>query len=70
MITDLTDSFFELAGTPSTRHTQSNWNASLFIKTSTSYLCDLKELDSKLNDLDRSTPSHNQPSDRVHGSRR
>jgi len=58
MITDLTETFFELAGTTNSRHTQSNWNASIFIKTSTSYLCDLKELDSKLNDLDRSRDTH------------
>ncbi len=51
MIVDLTDSFYESASSSRTSHTQSNWHASVFIKTSTSYLSDLNLLDSKLIDL-------------------
>ena len=54
MIVDLTEKFYESAATSRTAHTQSNWHASHFIQTSTSYLGDLQDLEAKLNDLDKS----------------
>jgi hypothetical protein len=51
MIIDITESFYEAAGSTRTSYTQSTWHASTFIKNSTSYLSDLAVLDSKLADL-------------------
>lgn len=51
MIVDLTQTFFEEAGSSRTAYTQSNWHASLFIKNSTSHLADLSLLDTKLTDI-------------------
>lgn len=55
MIIDITDKFMQETGLSRATHIQSNWHASLFIKTSTSYLADLTSLDCKLNDLDKCT---------------
>lgn len=70
MIEDLTESFFEMSATNRSGHTQSNWHASAFIKTSTNYLADLTSLDSKLTDLDKSMTFWTQASNLARGLKR